>query len=141
MLKSQLKSLFENYSISGKYFAASDISVKKKRNARKNYGIPDSEKFLALIDTSFFGSAKKGLAFCMDKIYWKESGKPEASMTYDELCKSNFKVIDDMDTIQVSFGPQKRYMNILGSSIDMKDFFQLIQGSGSFKQYFYLDFY
>ena len=126
MPESRLKSMFKNTDISGSYFAASNISGKKEKNARDKYGIPDSEEILALIDATVLGSAKEGLAFCADKIYWKRSGKPEASMNYDQLCKSNFKIIDDMDTIEVSFGPQKRYMNILGSSISMDDFFQLI---------------
>ena len=126
MPESRLKSMFETIDIRGSYFAASNISGKREKNARNKYGIPDSEEILALIDTTVFGSGKEGLAFCADKIYWKRSGKPEASMTYDQLCKSNFKIMDDMDTIEVSFGPQKRYMDISGSSIDMPDFRQLI---------------
>lgn len=47
----------------------------KLENARECYSIPRTERILGLVDTTFWGSAKTGVAFGLKGVYWMNLGK------------------------------------------------------------------
>src|SRR5207302_737642 len=55
-------------------FCAPDITEKKERNARASFAIPAAERLLAIVDLTTFGSAKVGLAFGAEGIYYHGGG-------------------------------------------------------------------
>jgi hypothetical protein len=52
------------------YFVGEAIGQKKLTNARLHFPIPDTERIIALIDTSTWGNGKAGLALCEGGMYW-----------------------------------------------------------------------
>jgi hypothetical protein len=54
------------------YHLHGDIPIDKRRNAYLNYGIPDDEEIILLVDTSFWGGAKSGCALGLRGLYWSD---------------------------------------------------------------------
>lgn len=78
MFEKLLLNLLRNFSVDCKeakissfYFCEDNIPQKKTDNAFEYYKIPSHVKIYALIDITAWGSAKDGIAFTTDGIYWK----------------------------------------------------------------------
>ncbi|MEZ6929329.1 hypothetical protein [Aeromonas sp. S16(2024)] len=71
----------------------------KLDNARECYSIPSSEKILGLIDTTFWGSAKTGIAFGLKGVYWMNLGKytEHNFISWGDLY-NNMSTIDSSDS-------------------------------------------
>lgn len=71
----------------------------KLENARECYSIPRSEKILGLVDTTFWGSAKTGVAFGLKGVYWMNLGKytEHNFISWSDLHK-NMSTIDSSDS-------------------------------------------
>jgi hypothetical protein len=52
------------------YYVGEAIGQKRLTNAHMRLPIPDTERIIALIDTSTWGNGKAGLALCEGGIYW-----------------------------------------------------------------------
>jgi|GEM_PF-2538944 len=59
-----------------------EIPAKKLRNAREHIPIPESERVLALMDSTVFGSNKEGMAVCTTGIYWKNDWAVKSAEGY-----------------------------------------------------------
>ncbi len=65
-----LLDLLRNFLPQEGYFVAPEIPEKKLRNARERCQIPSSDRVLALVDCTVFGSAKNCLAFAASGAYF-----------------------------------------------------------------------
>lgn len=62
-------------------YISPDIPRKKSDNAYACYGIPPSAKVFAIVDTTVFGSAKNGLAFTSEGLFWKNDWTTTSAKT------------------------------------------------------------
>lgn len=77
--------------LSDGYYVGEAIPLKKLDSARASFPIPETERVVALIDTTVFGSNKTGLAFCEGGIYWRNDWTTKANRTFlswDEFASS-----------------------------------------------------
>jgi len=70
-----LLGVLQNFHTDG-LFVSPDIPKKKQDNAFANYGMKSSVKVFTIIDATVFGSAKNGLAFTSEGLFWKIIGLP-----------------------------------------------------------------
>jgi len=73
-----------------------NIGKKKYENAREKYKIPKDENIYALYDSTVFGSAKEGIAFCKKGVYYRNSGgngQRVGKISYNELKTSNIEKV------------------------------------------------
>jgi hypothetical protein len=87
--------LLKSYLPQGGLFVDPEIPPKKSANARVAACVPEGERVLALIDCSFFGSAKSCLVFGRDALYYylTEMCPPvPASIPYKEFPYRKFRV-------------------------------------------------
>ncbi|WP_219118634.1 hypothetical protein [Janthinobacterium sp. UMAB-56] len=64
------------------FYVQGDIPAVKLRNAVENYPVPAGETVLALVDATVFGSAKNGLAFGCQGIYWKNDWASKSAKSF-----------------------------------------------------------
>ena len=64
------------------------IPPKKLDNVKALHGIKDEEEVLFLYDATLFGSAKDGMVFTDQGIYWREIMGSPKSLDYRELVES-----------------------------------------------------
>ncbi len=85
----KLTELIAQYGEGDDFLVYHSIPADKQKNARETYRIPKNEEIYGLIDTTVWGSAKEGLAFCTSGIYWNLDGAP-GFISFDELTKFDF---------------------------------------------------
>jgi hypothetical protein len=72
-----------------------DIPADKMKNARQCCALPSDEKVLGLLDATAKGSARNGLLFGLDGIYWNNdwTGKKPGpgSLAYAEMARRTFE--------------------------------------------------
>jgi hypothetical protein len=95
------------------FYVGPDIPPKKLENAKVSYGVPPGIRILGLINCTVFGSAKNGLAFCRDALYyhngWASKSSGSGSVRYIDL------VPEKVDANEVQLAP-KQFLNMSGSS-------------------------
>lgn len=69
----------------GSFYFGAEIPEKKLANARISFAIPLSERIIALVDCTMFGSAKDGVAFGENGIYWKNAFESPLACEWIEL--------------------------------------------------------
>ncbi len=77
--------------LSDGYYVGDAIPPKKLDGARASFPIPETERVVALIDTTVFGNNKTGLAFCEGGIYWRNDWTTKTNRTFlswDEFASS-----------------------------------------------------
>ena len=92
-MESLIASELSKFKSSGFYFA-DNIPTVKLRNAISHYPVDESDKVIALIDSTVFGSAKNGMAIGLKGIYWKNDWTTETIknfMSWDELNINDIK--------------------------------------------------
>jgi hypothetical protein len=93
--------------ITSKFYLAPTIPAKKLRNGRRSSKVPDNEHILGMIDFTLLGSAKLGLLFGSEGIYYNTYGgfiyPGEDSLSYTEFTNRVFKK-DGKFTYNVSLG-------------------------------------
>lgn len=103
--------------ISDGYFVDEAIPTRKLSNARQYFPVPDTERVIALIDTTIFGSNKLGLAICESGLYWRNDWTVKTNRNF--LSWSEFAVSSiaserkPSSTIQLAEGS---ILNLSGSS-------------------------
>lgn len=76
LLKTCVKYLADGYHV------GETIPEKKLNNAKSHLPIPDTERVVALIDATAFGSSKLGLAICEGGIYWRNNWATKTNRTF-----------------------------------------------------------
>lgn len=85
------------------YYVGETIPEKKLNNAQAHFPIPGTERVVALIDCTAFGSNKLGLAICEGGIYWRNSWTTKTNRTF--LSWDEFSVSEPV-------GEEKQYKAI-----------------------------
>jgi len=83
----KIAGILKNFHSDG-LFVSPNIPTKKIENAFAHYGIPTSAEVFGIVDATVFGSAKNGLAFTSDGLFWKNSWTTDSAknqMSWDEL--------------------------------------------------------
>jgi DNA uptake protein ComE-like DNA-binding protein len=73
------------------YYVGEAIPQKKLTNARSSFAIPDTERVIALLDTTVFGSSKDGLAVCTGGVYWHDFMTDPKKLTWADFASANIK--------------------------------------------------
>lgn len=113
--------------LSDGYFVDTAIPSKKLANARAHFPVPDTERVVALIDTTVFGSNKLGLAICDGGLYWRNDWTVKTNrsfLTWDQFAESS--VVSQRKpstTVQLAEGS---VLNISGSSFKKEDLVRLL---------------
>lgn len=89
------------------------IPPKKVVNARLECRVPASERVLALLDLTFFGSAKEAVVFGTQAIYYRGSAS-QFSIPYGELPYLSLKT--EARSVKLGSPGGDRVIDILGSS-------------------------
>ncbi len=92
-LKLQLEKIISNYfNEKAIYGLDEDLSDSKKlSNVREVHNIGDEEIFF-IYDDTLFGSAKDGMVFSEDAIYWREKFSNPEKLTYAEIAESTANI-------------------------------------------------
>ena len=72
------------------FYKLDRIDPEKLSNATKSMKIPEKDVLLAIMDDTTFGSAKEGIALCVDGIYWKALFESPSHISWD-LAKDLYK--------------------------------------------------
>ena len=73
------------------YYVGEAIPQKKLANARASFTIPDTERVVALLDTTVFGSNKDGLAVCAGGVYWHDMMSDPNKLPWAEFTFADIK--------------------------------------------------
>ncbi len=73
------------------YYVGETIPQKKLTNARSSFSIPDTERVVALLDTTVFGSNKDGLAVCTGGVYWHDVLSDPKRLLWAEFASADVK--------------------------------------------------
>lgn len=82
---STLQDVCRRYSGCAKEYYVESIPENKTYNARGSLNIPVSEKIVALIDFTVFGSAKDAMVVTEGGLYWKSKSLDAKSLSWDQL--------------------------------------------------------
>ena len=86
---STLRDICSRYNGCAKEYNIEPIPEKKERNARGSLKVPDSEKIIALIDFTSFGSAKDAMVVTESGLYWKNGMDQTVKvLSWDQLVQS-----------------------------------------------------
>jgi heme exporter protein D len=92
----------------GYYYVGEAIGQKRLTNAHLHFPIPDTERIVALIDTSMWVNGKFGLALCEGGIYWNNGWGAPAKTYRNSLSWTEFAsvsiVFKDKPADTVEFG-------------------------------------
>jgi hypothetical protein len=72
------------------YYVGEAIGQKRLTNAHLHFPIPDTERIIALMDTSMFVKGKAGLALCEGGIYWRNTWDAPAKTYRTSLSWAKF---------------------------------------------------
>jgi len=101
------------------------IPPKKLFNARKSCAVPPSDRILALIDGTVFGSAKVCMLFGEQNLYaaggWTAKFPGAHRISYEKLARQEIVTIGD----EVIFGPSQGFPTS-GSALGAEDVHQLL---------------
>jgi len=85
----------------GDFYIGDKISEYKEKMARQYFPVPDNEKIIGLIDTTFLGICDEGMAICEGGIYWRNSPSRtlKKNMTWGELITIKDHIFSEKDKI------------------------------------------
>ncbi|MGG4145498.1 helix-hairpin-helix domain-containing protein [Paenibacillus algorifonticola] len=109
-----------------KYYVAEMVPTKKLKNARIHFPIPANEYVIALMDTTVFGSCKRGMAIGLNGVYWRNDWTVKShrsSLSWMEFLHARIKKISKYE---MEFGRGDIY-SVLGEAIKLDDLIQLLQ--------------
>jgi hypothetical protein len=84
------------------------IGHEKLNNARKSMNIPAQDVVLAIMDDTAFGSAKEGIALCVDGIYWKTSFEASSYISWEVAKDLYDKGIIKFKNSKIDFGGKSK---------------------------------
>jgi hypothetical protein len=94
----------------GDYYVGEAIGQKRLTNAHLHFPIPDTERVIALVDTSAFWNGKSGLALCEGGIYWRNAWGAPAKTYRTSLSWAEFASVTTVfkdqpaDTVELGKG-------------------------------------
>ncbi|WP_226685209.1 MULTISPECIES: hypothetical protein [Shewanella] len=90
-METDVLEILQNFHSDG-LFVAPNIPSKKAKNASVCYGMPASVNIYAIVDSTVFGSAKNGLAFTSEGLFWKNDWTTTSAknhMSWEELINTS----------------------------------------------------
>lgn len=90
-METDVLEILQNFHSDG-LFVAPNIPSKKAKNASACYGMPASVSIYAIVDSTVFGSAKNGLAFTSEGLFWKNDWTTTSAknhMSWEELINTS----------------------------------------------------
>ncbi|WP_412523359.1 hypothetical protein [Shewanella chilikensis] len=90
-METDVLEVLQNFHSDG-LFVAPNIPSKKAKNASACYGMPASVNIYAIVDSTVFGSAKNGLAFTSEGLFWKNDWTTTSAknhMSWEELINTS----------------------------------------------------
>lgn len=90
-METDVLEILQNFHSDG-LFVAPNIPSKKAKNAIACYGMPVSVNIYAIVDSTVFGSAKNGLAFTSEGLFWKNDWTTTSAknhMSWEELINTS----------------------------------------------------
>ncbi|WP_202932799.1 hypothetical protein [Shewanella sp. SE1] len=90
-METDVLEILQNFHSDG-LFVAPNIPSKKAKNASACYGMPASVNIYAIVDSTVFGSAKNGLAFTSEGLFWKNDWTTTSAknqMSWEELINTS----------------------------------------------------
>lgn len=90
-METDVLEILQNFHSDG-LFVAPNIPSKKAKNASACYGMPVSVNIYAIVDSTVFGSAKNGLAFTSEGLFWKNDWTTTSAknhMSWEELINTS----------------------------------------------------
>lgn len=117
LLCKELEDCRAAYGGSSNFHLSSEINNKQRINFTNNCKITDWSEVLALVDTTMLKSGKDGVAFCEDRIVWRNFAFEEPqSLSYTELHEAKLTMAGDELHIQTL---EKEYI-VSAISSDLK---------------------
>lgn len=110
------------------YHVGENLPSKKLDNARVNFSIPETERVVALIDATVFGSSKFGLAICEGGVYWRNDWTTRTNRTFlswGEFASSTVTTEDKSFGV-VELGKGSMF-NLSGSAFNRDDAVRLLR--------------
>jgi hypothetical protein len=115
----ELAFFFKPQKSKNSFFFGSDISEKVRRNCYSSFRIPYSEIIYAVYDCTVFGSAKDGVAFASNAIYFHNSWSAAKSgayyLPYEKMMDRTFELSADCYEVTIGHGYS---ISVLGSKED-----------------------
>ncbi|MBO2672073.1 hypothetical protein [Shewanella algae] len=90
-METDVLEILQNFHSDG-LFVAPNIPSKKAKNASACYGMSSSVDIYAIVDSTVFGSAKNGLAFTSEGLFWKNDWTTTSAknhMSWEELVNTS----------------------------------------------------
>ncbi|MGI3004181.1 hypothetical protein ACRTDJ_14010 [Shewanella algae] len=90
-METDVLEILQNFHSDG-LFVAPNIPSKKAKNASACYGMSASVNIYAIVDSTVFGSAKNGLAFTSEGLFWKNDWTTTSAknhMSWEELINTS----------------------------------------------------
>ncbi|TVL44067.1 hypothetical protein AYI98_17995 [Shewanella algae] len=90
-METDVLEILQNFHSDG-LFVAPNIPSKKAKNASACYGMSSSVDIYAIVDSTVFGSAKNGLAFTSEGLFWKNDWTTTSAknhMSWEELINTS----------------------------------------------------
>ncbi|WP_345847617.1 hypothetical protein [Shewanella algae] len=90
-METDVLEILQNFHSDG-LFVAPNIPSKKAKNASACYGMSSSVDIYAIVDSTVFGSAKNGLAFTSEGLFWKNDWTTTSvknHMSWEELINTS----------------------------------------------------
>ena len=90
------------------FYVGNELPHNSKINFCTKCNIPNPEEILALLDTTILKSGKDGIAFCKNKIIWRDSFSDPHEVSYEDIQDLNIEVngskisIGGLGQIQIS---------------------------------------
>jgi hypothetical protein len=105
----ELERLLKQNSLGERYYHGS-IPTKKQQNIMRFYSIPSNEKIIGVLDYTVRGSAKSGIVFGAEGLYWRKTMGSSGSLSYRRLLQVRIEISEDGH--QIRFVDDKRVLNI-----------------------------
>lgn len=101
-----------------RYYYKDSIPEKKIINAKKSYPLPDSEKIIALCDSTISGNGKNGLVICESGIFLKNLAQKVRNVTWDDFITRTIAIQQSAICVGkfnffVNNGPKEQICNFL----------------------------
>lgn len=124
-MKSKILEILKDFS-SSDFYIAPQIPQAKLNNAFAHYPVPTKETILGLVDATVFGSAKNGMAFGINGIYWKNDWTTTTArnfLAWDDLHQNIGSISTNGPDLIIAPGCA---FNLAGSSVKPKALMKLL---------------
>jgi hypothetical protein len=117
------------------YYVDDRIPENKLSNAKYHFPVPSTERVIALIDSTIFGSNKAGLAICDGGVYWRNDWSTKTNrnfLSWDEFASSG--TVAEEETYKAIQLAEGSLFNISGSQFKKSEAIELLREVQSLAQ-------